>query len=524
MSWYDSFKEGYENLFKKKVEDTSFNAMFQRVDVEKFFNALNNLWHPDELIRKIGGYNKLQLLYKDADIYAAIDKRIAALLDTRLVIDGTDPVLVKFFQEQILPHERQLKQDFWWTVYNGWGVEQIIYNEDGSGRVSGFQKEDFWRFEPQRDLIHIKLINTTDNLLRNKIVPYGKWVLTTNNGSSSNPIGDAMASRLITPWIMKCNTWDLWMDFAKRFANGYVHAKISDEKEKDKVRKALESAAKSTILVTDKNSEFTMIQPNRDSSLYSILDERTVKSIQKVILGETQSSDMQERGSAGSAGVHNEVRLEKTRADIDLVTTAINEVIYQIALVNEFDTTNLPKASLIYDPAFNLDLASRDQTLHGMGVRFNKDYYKNNYGLKDKEFEVVDTDAISTPSFGFGSRGKKTFLSPEEMKKFIGGVVKPCNHGLKLDAETSRKASRQQNENDEIVAVLNRTAAPPLDSDDLISAILTSKNEKELDEKLNLLFDVRNNKFVDDMTNALYYAAARGAMFGNPETVPNEEE
>lgn len=521
MSWFDRLNE---KLFKRKVDKSDFHSMFSRLDVDKFFSRLNNLWHPNELLKKIGGFKNLELLYRDDAIYAAVDKRIAALLDTRLVIEGGDPSVEKFMREQIIPFERQLKQDFWWTIYNGFGVEQIIYNEDMSGRVAGFQREEFWRFEPQRDLIHVKLISSTDPQFINKILPYGKWVLTTNNGSSSNPFGDSMAIRLITPWIFRCNGWDLWMDFAKRFANGFMHAKIEDVSQKDEVRQALEKSGKSAILVTDKNSDLSLIQPSRDSSLYDMIDSKTVASIQKVILGETQSSDMAERGSSGSAGIHNEVRLEKTRADINLVESAINEAIFQIALVNDFSTENLPKAKLIYDPAFNMDLANRDQSLHGMGVRFTKDYFVNNYGFNADEIEVVNTDSNPYSSFGFAPKKKSIFLSPEEMKRFIGNpITGKCHHHVDLDAETSRKQSRQETENDDIVAVLSRTAAPPLDPQDLIAAILSSKNEKELDQKLSMLFDTRNNQFADDMTNALYYAAARGAMFGNPETL-NEEE
>lgn len=521
MSW---FEDKFENLFKKKVDPTSFESIFRRLDADQFFSSLNNLWSPSELIRKMGGYENLYLLYKDQDIYAAIDKRIAALLDTRLVIDGENQAMVEFFERQLRPFERQLKQDFWWTIYNGWGVEQIIYNEDLSGEVVGFQKEEFWRFEPQRDLIHVKLLYTTNNEFRGEILPYGKWVLTTNNGTSYNPFGDTMAERLITPWIFKCNGWDLWLDFAKRFANGFLHAQIEDMEQADSVRSALEKSGKSSIIVTDTNSTLTMHQANKDSTIYQALDERTVRAIQKVILGETQTSDMAARGSSASADIHNEVRLEKTRADIDLVTTALNEVILQIAKVNGFDETQLPKASLIYDPAFNLELASRDVQIHTLGVRFNKDYFLNNYGLKEDEFEVIDVDAIQQPAFGFSAKKKSTFLTPEQMKEFIGKPEGLCAHGFNLNPMATRKGTRQLNEKEDIVQILSRNTNPPLDPEDLVAAILTSKNDKELDEKLNALFDSRNNAFVDDMTSGLYYAATRGALLGNPKVIKNEEE
>src|SRR5690606_11118824 len=138
------------------------------------------------------------------DIFAALDKRVAALLDTKLTLAGGDPALNKWFTDQLLPFERQLKQDFFWTAFNGYGVEQIIYDEDGSGRLAGFQREEFWRFLPLKDLIHVKCVHSNDPEYRDQVMPYGKFVLTTNNGTSYNPMGDSIAERLITPWIFKC--------------------------------------------------------------------------------------------------------------------------------------------------------------------------------------------------------------------------------------------------------------------------------------------------------------------------------
>lgn len=529
MSW---FSDSLEKLFKREVEPTSFSSMFQRMDVDAFFGQLNNLWSPDEMIRKMGGYNNLDRLYKDQDIYAAIDKRVAALLDTRLVIEGKDEKLVSFFEEQLRPHERQLKQDFWWTIYNGWGVEQILYNPNRSGEVTGFKKEEFWRFEPQADLIHVKLINGFN--MNNQIMPYGKWVLTTNNGTSSNPAGDAMAARLVMPYIFKCNGWDLWMDFAKRFANGFMHAAIEDASQADQVRAALEKAGKSSIIVTDKNSTLTLHQASRDSSIYTAIHDKTVASINKVILGETQTSDIGTNGGYASASVHNEVRLEKNKADIDLVETAINEVILQIALVNGFIpdasyANDLPKAKLVYDPTFNMELADRDVKLYSLGVRFEKDYFVENYGIPEDQFKIEAASAA--PTWGFEVESPKNgtvslssnpnrslYLSPEQAREFIGVPKHSCKFSI------GQKASRTDAEKEEITQLLSRNGTPPLDTEDLIAAIMTAESSTDLDEKLAALFDTRNNGFVDDMSQGLYLAAARGAMVGNPEVIKNEEE
>ena len=509
MSIFDKFS----GLFKREVDrKTDFTS---RYDINSFFNSLSNYWAPSELIDRIGGIRNFELLTKDYDIFAALDKRLAALLDTKLMLDGGDENLNEWFRENILPHERQLKTDFFWSVFNGFGVEQIIYNDDGT--IRGFQCEDFWRFRPLEDLIHVKCVSSSDPELRDTVLPYGKFVLTTHGATVSRPMGKPIAEKLVIPWIFKCNSIDLWMDFSKRFANGFMHARIEDAEQKETVREALEKAGKSAIIVTDKESELDLIQPNRDSSLYESFNSTMVKAIQKVILGETQTSDMQDRGGSMSSSIHNEVRLEKTRADIDLVEEGIDEIILQVALVNGFikdvsEREKLPKAAIVYDPSFNMELAQRDATLISSGIKFKKSYFVKNYGFKEDEFEVTD----KTPSFF--SEKKRTFLNEKNVRDYLKTSCCP-SHTLNV----SRKEARYSNEVDEIVDLIDRNAKPPIDSEDVIAAILSSENEQDLERKLLAVMDNRNNEFVDQMTQALYLAAGRGAMFGNPKVV-NEEE
>lgn len=509
--------EKFSSLFKREVsKDKSFSHALY--DANAFFEATINLWNPNDLINKVGGVKGFEMLAKDPEIYAAIDKRIAALIDTRLVLSGDNETLNKWFTEQLKPHETQLKKDFWWSQFNGYGVEQIIYNEDGSGEIVGFQKEDFWRFEPMRDLIHVKFTGYSSSI-EDDILPYGKFVLTVNDGSQSKPTGNPIAEKVIAPWYMMCTSEDLWIDFAKRFANGYMHGKIADEDKAKKFKEDLERSGKSSFMVTDKETEINLIQPNRDSSLYLSMTELAAKRIQKVILGGTQTSEMEARGSSGSAGIHNDVRLEKTLADIQLVQDAINETILQIALVNEFipdasyrDT--LPKATLVYDPQFNLELATRDSTLSAAGVKFNKQYYIDNYGFKEEHFEVVDPAPAPSNSF---FQKKRSFLTKDDVNTFLlSKGSKCCPHNL--DSAT-RKENRIHDEVDEIVALVDRNAQSPIDVEMLIAAINSSENELDLNNKLLALFDNKNNQFADTMTEALYLASARGAMVGNPEVI-----
>lgn len=523
-------REFYEKMFKKEIEqpveekDAHYAAFFSRLDVDGFFQSLSNYYNPSDLIRKLGGVENFYKLKKDVDIFAAWDKRIAAVLDTRMNIDGEDKELVKIFEEELKPHERQLKLDFMDTQFNGYGVEQIIYNKDSSGKIDGFQKEEFWRFEPLPDLIHVVLRQTSNQQWANKVMPYGKWILTTNNGSYYNPTGEPLAEKLIMSWIFKCNGWDIWIDFAKRFSNGFMHGKIEDGSKKDEFRRTLEKAGKSAVLVTDKNTELNLIQANKDSSIYNALIDKTISSINKAVLGETLTTNVGANGSYAAASVHNDVRLEKTMSDISLMEFAFNSIIEQAAAVKGFDGRSLPKVTFTYETGLNAELATRDASLKAAGVKFNKKYYVKNYGLKEDEFEV---EVVEASPFSFNAnKNKRTFLKPEDVNTFLG-YKKPCGHrslNLSDDSKINRKINKSFNEKEELVQTLNRLTDSPISTEDLIAAINVSKNSKELDENLALLFDQKNNSFIDVLTEALYNAAAKGALQGNPEIIKKEDQ
>lgn len=513
-------KEKFKGLFKKEVKkDKAFFT--SRFDARAFFENTINIWSPEDLINKIGGLRGFENLAKDPEIYSCIDKRLAAIVDTKLTLECEDEKLKKWFEAQLLPFENQLKKDFWWSRFNGYGVEQIIYDESGDGTIRGFQREDFWRFTPLEDLCHAKYSGFNSEFF-DKVLPYGKFVVTVNDGSPSKTTGNPIAEKLIGPWYMMCTSEDLWIDFAKRFANGYMHGKISDEEKAEKFRRDLEASGKSSFMVTDLETEINLVQPTRDSSLYLQMTDLASRRIQKVMLGGTQTSEMEVRGSSASASVHDEVRLEKTREDISFIENSINETILQIALVNGFildekEKNKLPVAKIIYDPQFNLEIANRDATLSSMGVEFKKDYFVKNYGFSEDDFEVVKKE--SAPSF-FSANNKRTFLTKENVNSFLlKDKNNCCSHNL--DGVT-RKENRVTDEVDEIVELVDRNSHSPIDIELVLSAINLAENPQDLQEKLLAIFDNKDNTFVDTMTEALYLASARGAMIGNPEVLKDE--
>ncbi len=416
-----------DKLYTRKVNTANVQGYFERIDLDNFFTNLSYYIDPEELVLKIGDRRVLQRLMYDGEIYAAVDKRLAALTTTNLEIQTESEELKRFFEDQLLNHERQLKTDFFQAVLYGYSVNQIIYKENRSGEVEGFQREDFWRFEPMRDGIHVRLRNSRYGLgiSNNQVLDYGKWILTTNNGSFTNPTGESILTRLYLPWLFRCQSWDLWMKFAERYSMGFlIGTTDADNSESlNKFLDQLKSAVKGAALAVGQGSSIQLIQPNRDSSIYSLIDEKTINLFYRVILGETQTSMMAERGSSGSAEVHNQVRIEKTRSDIYLVQKSFKEAMLQIGAVNGIPPEDIPEAVLSVDQGLETERAARDSVLSGTGqIKFKKNYFVDKYGYEEDEIDVIDPPP---PSPGFDNLFKKkadpktTFLSKKDVDKYL---------------------------------------------------------------------------------------------------------
>lgn len=518
------FNKVIDKLYKREVDRSKFDTIFKQINLDNFFNSLSYYVDPDELALKVGDRRVLNKLYYDGEIYAAVDKRLAALLTTKLVLKSDSDEVLRFMEDQIMPHERQLKQDFWWSIPYGYNVEQIIYDEDRSGRVRGFQKEEFWRFQPMPDLVHVRLRFggvRSEDVSYQDVLDYGKWVLTVNNGTTANPRGDAMFTRLYLAWLFKCNDWDLWMKFAERYALGFLHGKTPDPEDVEGMRLALQTAQKGSVLATTTNDSIDYIQPSRDSSIFDIIDTKTTDLFYRVILGETQTSMMAERGSSASADVHNQVRLEKTLNDINIVESSIEETMRQIAAVNGIDPSLVPTANLIYEQGLETARASRDQILSATGqLKFTKKYWLENYGFEEDEIEVIEPQTAPQNSF-FVPQKKSLFLSDAEQLEHIG--LDGCSECGGVRDIKYAPGDKELKQREDIVSFLSRNQGQPIDIELVISSILTAEDEDDLDQNLLSLFDEDDPAFSDTFTLATYNAAAQGARQGNPKKLSDDE-
>lgn len=499
-----------EELFNREVPkptDKAYSALYERVDVENFFQRLS-YYHDPISHRHLGPNRKnLEIIYKnDSEIMAAVDKRLGALLTSEVVLETDSEELRAYFEENLMAFKYQLMEDFWWAVPYGYNVEQIFYNEDRSGKVDGFSREEYWRFTPYADLKTVVLNSrgTVGGSQRvGDILPYGKWVLTVHKGRPANPFGEALFSRLYLPYVFRCSGLDFYMKFLERFASGLMIGKNAQGSEESikAMRQSLDKVANAASIAIPLEDEIQAIFPPNQGTLYKDFDDKILQIYLRAILGETQTSVMQERGSSASAEVHDGIRAEKTLFDIKLVESSFKETIKQMALVNGFDLQANPvNVRIIPSQGLEAVRAERDSKLKQSGaLTFTKDYFVRHYGFKEDEIEIPEEDPLA--SLGFSKEEGRILFDQGKTHEACGGFQ-------------FNEAKKTFNKVDEVVNLLEDLNVSPLDFDQVIATIFASKDKKDLEKNLDALFYEDNPEFTEILTEAFYSMVAEGYKSG----------
>ena len=112
------------------------------------------------------------------------------------------------------------------------------------------------------------------------------------------------------------------------------------------------------------------------------------KSIQKLILGQTLTSDVGSTGSYAAAKVHQQVQETKRNADIRMVTKAVQSLIVNLCSLNGI--TNVPDFVMADDTGLELERAQRDKIHFDLGMRHTPEYFMDRYDYREGDFEMAE--------------------------------------------------------------------------------------------------------------------------------------
>lgn len=468
--------------------------------LDSIFSFLDSYIDNDQLVNRYGGQHRLSRLMTDDEISAAFETRQDACISTSWQISGGSEEVNQFMTEQIWTIERKLARFFWQAVPYGMSVTEIVYKKLEGNRI-GIEKVIDKPLE-WFAVYHDGTKSFSPAAGSEVKLESPKYIFTLRNPTFRKPMGDPLLAKLIWAHYFRCNGWNFWFKYIEKFANPFLFGQTQGSEEHLKAMLTeLERARQSSSIVTDKDSNVTLLNAASKNSDFKDFDDKLVERIQKVVLGQTLTSQTNGIGSFAAAKVHNFVREDKKRSDCKMLEESFNQLIYNLFVLNKF-SGEIPEFKLEDKDDLVMSRAQRDALLvNSKIVKLTDQYVRDRYDFNDGDFEIPLTDVtipLDTPSNGAGT----------------GLEFSTHDHGL-VDLESKYKFAQTKFEDDELERLITEAmegTSQPVNVSKVRDVVLASKNEKDLINKLSKVYVESDGKFEDNLTNALYAAKVLGYL------------
>lgn len=493
--------------FRPRSESAHFAASPKRADlfteqaVTLFTERLFGLADPDVVLRKLGKARKdLAALEYDDEIAAALGTRFAAVASTPWRLEPYETDAHRFLWNEIAAVLDPMLRTLWRAVPYGYSVAEVIYAQRGPriGLAAIHDKPMEW-FSPQRDgsLLYLSPERPdgvpVDTGAATDTGPL-KFLLARHNPSWINPYGEALLSRLYWPWFFRANGWQFWARFLERFGAPLLVG--SGNGNPDDLARLLASAVQSGAIATSADTTVSAIAPGNAGAAFETFARAVDKRIQKVILGQTLTTDIASGGSYAAAKVQDDVREDRLRAEVRMIASIVQRLVAALWALNRFPG-DAPAFVLEAGEGLSVERADRDLKLSQAGAVFSEDYFVRAYDFEPGEVTARAPDAAGQPA------AAPAFHAPHDALTFASLPR----------AERAGQAAIDKLDDDAIAH-----ATSPVDPAAIRAALAAATDEDDLIERLGkLVADLPAPAFRDLVERALfaadligYQSAARG--------------
>ena len=434
--------------------------LFSDFAVGQLMDAIIAQVDADQVLRAMGKTRaELRKLEYDVEISAALETRLNALLATPWHLDdtGIGAERIDWLRKQIVPLMEPIITGAWHAVPYGYAVQEVIYRREDDGRIglARVTEKPFEWFQPTRD-DQLYLLQHNGRKVRVNIDI--KFLLTRRNPSWNQPYGEALLSRLWHPWFFRYNGWRFWMQFVERFGEPLIVGSTIDTK---KMVEEIQALGYEAVIAVPEGSQVEIMKPNGDG--HQALIQELTKQVNKLILGQTLTSDVGATGSYAAAKVHNEVRADRRDADARLVARTVQTLINALWLLNGFDGT---------PPAFGFDTENKAVTpdqaeayakLKAAGVRLTEQYLLREHDFIEGDFEIEQCQPV--PQSGALATGRP----PLALAAGHGSAFTPAQQQVEALVDTATSEAPQP-VSEERLRQLVAQAKSPEHLDELLAA------------------------------------------------------
>jgi len=379
--------------FGKKKTEKAATAMqplprrgklYQETDVYGLVSFMTNMPDIDETLNAAGIFRRdLKRLETDDEISTALETRLFGMMSTPWRFEGDDKTSIEFIQEQITPILEPFMRNVWSAIPYGYNVSEVIYKPLDGGKI-GINKvlyKPFYWFQPRSDG-ELSPYGMVDDVLDTRF----KFMLTRRNPTYVQPYGEALLSRLYWPWFYRQVGWEHWMRWLARYGTPpLIGEGVGNQL--DLLREALSGAVDAAALAVPEGTKVTVANAAAGASHFPDFELAVTKRVQKLILGQTLTTDVGKTGSFAAAKVHDGVRDDKRLSDAKLVTGTVQHLVDALVALN-----NLQPVTFVMEDGreLNPERATRDATLASAGIAsFSRDYLLRAYDFDEDDLEDI---------------------------------------------------------------------------------------------------------------------------------------
>ncbi|MCK4100828.1 phage portal protein family protein [Acinetobacter radioresistens] len=474
---------------KASKKALSYGNLYTQEAVTQFLVNFGKQPDTDEVLRKAGiTRHRLRVLLDDDEIAQVVETRIDALLATPLRIEPGDTKEAEMLNLVLKEWFHEIATGAMSALFFGYSVQEAVYEVKPEGYV-GLQwigeKPMQW-FEPKNDG---RLIYRQDGINgEHEVDQVFKFFLTRRKASYEQPYGKALLATLYWLFFFKQNGFKFWAKFLERFGTPILLGKCKDT-ETDDMSKALLNAHAQSVLSIDIEDDVQILSaPGTNGSAgaaFEAFNNQLIRQIQKVVLGQTLTSSTDGKGSYSLGQVHENVRMDKLKSDIRLVTPTLQAVVNALCALNgwgEYEVMLGEKPKPL-----NKEQAERDVHLKNAGANLSDDYFIREYGLQEGDLKSV-TD-LNQPDLQFKALPHKAFSF----------------------AATTRKLSPEQQEVEELTDAQRNIEL--LSNDQVNELLQKSETPEELAFHLiQLMPEANQSQFTANLERALYAGDVLGYM------------
>lgn len=371
-----------------------------------FTSLMTYLPDPDPVLRTQG--HDIEIYHditSDAHLWSVMQTRKSGVLSLEWEIDRGKAksrqakVIEKLFDNMDLPG---LISDILDAPFYGFTVQEVLWKYDSSFLIPDkiiSKPQEWFRFNDNKELLFLSMGNPNGEVLTEK----NKFLITQFNPAYRNPYGERLLSKCFWPAMFKKGGMKFWLQFIEKYGSPFLLGKYPrgsmTPAEISALLAMLKNMIQNAVAAIPEGSSVEPLEasnPSANSQLYNDFIAFCNAEMSKAILGQTLTTEIGKTGGAYAASqTHYQVKQDIVDTDKRLVEKTINKLIKWIYELNFSESGISPQFIMYEQEQVDKTLAERDEILMRTGVKFRKEYYTNNYGLKEDEFDITGIDTIA---------------------------------------------------------------------------------------------------------------------------------